>query len=153
MDVGCYPVSISRFLYDAEPIRVISSLEYHPDFEVDIHASGVLEFDQGRTIFFSSIQLMENQEVKLFGTEGMIELEIPFNPPHDKPVSMALIKENRREKIGFDSCNQYGLQIDAFSRAILENTKVPVLLEDAVNNMRVIQAIKESDQNGTAVRM
>lgn len=151
MDVGCYPISISRYLYEAEPFRVISSLEYHPAFEVDIHASGVMEFDQGRSVFYSSIQLMENQEAKLLGTEGMIEFEIPFNPPHDKSVSISLVKEDSRERISFDPCNQYGLQTDAFSRAILENTKVPYSLDDAVKNMRIIQLIRESDQNSAAL--
>ncbi len=151
MDVGCYPISISRFLFDAEPIRVISSLEIHPDFEVDVHASGVLEFEMGRTVFFSSIQLMEHQEVKLFGTEGIIEFEIPFNPPKDKSVSISLTKEDFKEEISFDPCNQYGLQTDAFSKAILENTEVPAPLEDAIKNMRVIEAIKESALRNKAI--
>lgn len=146
MDVGCYPVSISRFLFDAEPKRVVSSLEYHPEFEVDIHASGVLEFQKGRTTFFSSIQLTENQAVKLFGTEGSIEFEIPFNPLPGKPSKIWLTKEGAREEIVFEPCNQYTLQADAFSKSILENTPLPVSLEDALNNMIVIQAIKESDR-------
>ena len=146
MDVGCYPVSVSRFLFDAEPKRVVSSLEYHPKFEVDIDASGVLEFEKGRTIFFSSTQLTENQAVKLFGTKGSIEFELPFNPLPGKPAKIWLTKEDTREEIIFELCNQYALQADAFSKSILENTALPVSLEDALNNMIVIQAIKESDR-------
>ena len=146
MDVGCYPVSISRFLFDAEPKRVVSSLEYHPEFEVDIHASGVLEFEKGRTTFFSSIQLTENQAVKLFGTKGSIEFEIPFNPRLGEPAKIWLTKDDVREEILFEPCNQYALQADAFSKSILENTAVPVSLEDALNNMIAIQSIKESDR-------
>lgn len=146
MDVGCYPVSISRFLFDAEPKRVVSSLEYHQDFEVDSHASGVLEFEKGRAIFFSSIQLAENQAVKLFGTEGSIEFEIPFNPLPGRPAKIWLTQGGRREEILFEPCNQYTLQADVFSRAILNNTALPVTLEDALHNMIAIQAIKESDR-------
>lgn len=146
MDVGCYPVSISRFLFDAEPKRVVSSLEYHQDFEVDSHASGVLEFEKGRAIFFSSIQLAENQAVKLFGTEGSIEFEIPFNPLPGRPAKIWLTQGGRSEEILFEPCNQYTLQADVFSRAILDNTALPVTLEDALHNMIAIQAIKESDR-------
>lgn len=151
MDVGCYPVSISRFLFDAEPKRVMSSLEYHPEFEVDIHAAVTLEFAQGRASFFSSIQLYENQQVKLFGTEGSIEFETPFNPSVDKPTKIWLVKENGKEEIAFEPCNQYSLQADVFSRAILQNEDLPVLFEDAIGNMMVIDAIKESDRMGKAV--
>lgn len=151
MDVGCYPISISRFLFEAEPVRVISSLDIHPDFEVDVHASGVLEFEMGRTVFFSSIQLTEHQEVKLFGTEGKIEFEIPFNPPKDKSVRVILTKEDGRQEIIFEPCDQYSLQIDAFSKAVLENARVPASLDDAVKNMRVIEAIKESARRDTSI--
>lgn len=145
MDVGCYPVSISRYLFDAEPVRVLSSQECHPDFGVDITTSGILEFEKGRTIFFSSIQLMEHQEVKLFGAKGKIEFEVPFNPPYDQSVTVKVITEDGTEVVVFEPCNQYGLQTDAFSKAIIEDTEVPVSLEDAVNNMKVIQLINECD--------
>ena len=151
MDVGCYPVSISRFLFDKEPERVISSLEYHPEFGIDIHASGVLGFEKGRTTFFSSIRLSENQSVKLFGTEGNIELGVPFNPHPRKPAKIWLTKENVREEIAFEPCNQYSLQADAFSKSILDGMPPPVSLEDALKNMIAIQAIKESHELDKAI--
>lgn len=153
MDVGCYPVSISRFLFDAEPKQVLSTLEYHQEFEVDIHATVTLEFEEGHAIFFSSIQLFENQQVKLFGTEGSIEFEIPFNPPPNKHVKIWWMKENLKREIEFEPCNQYTLQTDIFSRAILENQDLPVSLEDAVKNMTVIDAIKESARLGRAISL
>ncbi|MCG2460442.1 Gfo/Idh/MocA family oxidoreductase [Flavobacteriaceae bacterium F89] len=146
MDVGCYPVSISRFLFHAEPIRIVSSLEYHPEFDIDIHASGVLEFEKGRTIFFSSIRLVENQAVKLFGTEGSIEFEIPFNPLPGQRAKIWLTKDGTKEEIDFKPCNQYTLQADAFSKSILDNTPQPVSLEDALKNMVAIQAVRTSDR-------
>lgn len=151
MDVGCYPVSISRFLFDTEPERIISSLEYHPEFGIDIHASGVLGFENGRTTFFSSIRLSENQSVKLFGTEGSIEFGVPFNPHPRKPAKIWLTKENVREEIVFEPCNQYLLQADAFSKSILDGTPSPVSLEDALKNMIAIRAIKESHGSDKAI--
>ena len=63
MDIGCYPISIARYLFGAEPKSVSATIEYHPDFKVDILANGILEFEQGTSTFFSAIQLMENQYV------------------------------------------------------------------------------------------
>ncbi len=153
MDIGCYPVSISRFLFGSEPKRVVSSLEYHPDLGVDIHASGTMEFEEGRSVFFSSIQLFEHQQVKLFGTLGSIEFEIPFNPPSDRQARIWLSSGAGKEEIVFGPCNQYGLQVEGFSKAILNNEELPVLLTDAVHNMTVIDAIKESGRLGRAVNL
>ncbi len=153
MDIGCYPISISRFLFDSEPKSVFASIEYHPDFKVDILASVILEFEEGSSTFFSSIQMIENQQVQLFGTEGSIKFEIPFNPPDDQPVKIWLIKEKVKKEIEFEKCDQYSLQVDMFSLAIMENRKTPVNLEDAINNMIVIEKIKESARLGKRVRL
>mgnify|MGYP003681880568 CR=1 FL=1 len=151
MDIGCYPVSISRFLFDAEPKRVLASQKIHPQFHVDIQTSGVLEFEEGTSVFFSSIQLYEDQQVKLFGTDGTIELEIPFNPPNDGSTKIIVTAENACKEILIEKCDQYGLQADYFSKAILQNSELPRLFEDAVKNMTVIDAIKESARLGQAV--
>ena len=153
MDIGCYPISVSRFLFDAEPKSVSATIEYHPEFKVDILASAVLEFDEGMSTFFSSIQATAAQKVHIYGTKGVIKLEIPFNPPADKPARVWLTKGNSREKMEFDMCDQYGIQGDLFSRAILGKNEVPTSLQDAVNNMRVIESIIESNKTGRRVTL
>ncbi len=139
MDIGCYPISVSRFLFDKEPKKVWAAIEYHPEFKIDITALGILEFEQGSTTFFSSIQMIDNQRVQIFGTEGSIEIPIPFSPPNDKVTKIVLVKNNVKEEIKFEICNQYALQVDAFSLAILEDNKVSTEFEDAINNMIVIE--------------
>jgi len=153
MDIGCYSISVSRFLFGKEPVSVSASIEYHPRFEVDILSSAILEFEQGVSVFSCSIQMVDNQRVHVFGTDGSIEFEIPFNPPDDQPVKIWLVKEDVKTEIEFEICNQYSLQVDMFSLAVMEHRKVPVSLEDAVNNMIVIEKIKESDRLGKSVRV
>lgn len=75
-------------MFGAEPINVMANIEYHPEFKVDILASGILEFDQGSSSFFCATQLAENQQAQIFGTEGSITFEIPFNPPKDRPAKI-----------------------------------------------------------------
>ena len=153
MDIGCYPISISRFLFDAEPKSVSANIEYHPDFKVDILASVILEFEEGSSTFFSSIQMIDNQQVQIFGTEGSIKFEIPFNPPEDQSVKIWLVKEEVKKEIEFEKCDQYSCQADRFSLAIMEHRKTPVSMEDAINNMIVIEKIKESDRLGIKVSL
>ncbi|MCF6222481.1 MAG: Gfo/Idh/MocA family oxidoreductase [Flavobacteriaceae bacterium] len=145
MDIGCYPISLSRFLFDAEPKSVMAQIKYDTKFKVDILSSVILDFDHGSSSFFSATQLFENQEVHIFGTKGSIKFEIPFNPPPNKSVKIWLIKDGVKKEYEFEGCDQYTLQADNFSLAILEDHKVSTDLKDAVNNMIIIEKIIESN--------
>ena len=144
MDIGCYCVSLSRFLFGEEPGRVSGQVEYDPIFQTDRMASGILDFSTGTATFTCSTQLTPYQRVNILGTKAQIEIEIPFNAPTDKPTRVWLHTRDSTEEIGFVTANQYTIQCDLFSQAILNNDPVPTPLEDAVNNMKVIEAVFES---------
>jgi len=144
MDVGCYCVSLSRFLYGEEPISVLGKLEKDPVMMTDRIASGILNFSKGMSTFTCSTQLMPYQRVNIIGTTGRIEIEMPFNPLPDQKTKLNLYTQQGNEEIFFDAVDQYTIQTDLFSRAILEGSPLPYDLEDAVNNMKVIEAIIES---------
>ena len=149
MDIGCYNISLSRFIFGAEPRRIMGIVEYDPEFNTDRLASGVLDFGNGTATFTCSTQLTNYQRVNIFGTKGRIEIEIPFNAPTTRPCKMWLQDESGTEEILLETCNQYTIQGDLLSQAILNNTPVPTPLEDAVANMKVIEAVVESGKNGT----
>jgi predicted dehydrogenase len=148
MDIGCYPISVSRFIFDAEPTRVLGHIERDPNMQIDRLTSCVLEFFQGTATFTVATQLAPFQRVNIFGTSGRIEIEIPFNAPPDKPcrlwIHAGAKPDAAVEEVRFDVCDQYTLQADAFARAILEGTPVPTPLADAVANMRVVEQVLAS---------
>ena len=141
MDIGCYPITLSRMIFAAEPLRVHGFLDRDPEFKTDRLASVILEYPHGHASFICSTQLVPYQKMHIFGTTGRIEIEIPFNAPPDKPTRI-FINDVLEE---FPACDQYTIQGELFSRAILENTEVPVPLEDALKNMAVIEKILASD--------
>ena len=144
MDIGCYCISLSRFIFDKEPLVVSGIVEYDPVLQTDRLASGMLEFSNGTATFTCSTQLTPYQRVNIVGTLARIEIEIPFNAPTDKPTRMWLHTKDGSEEIVFDTIDQYTIQCDLFSKAILNNEPAPTPLEDAVNNMKVIEAVFES---------
>lgn len=148
MDIGCYNISLSRFIFGAEPQRVVGITEYDPNFNTDRLASGILDFGNGTATFTCSTQLTSYQRVNIFGTEGRIEIEIPFNAPGDRPCRMWHERNGQIEEIVLPVADQYTIQGDLFSQAILNNTEVFTPLEDAVNNMRVIEAVTNSGKQG-----
>jgi len=151
MDIGCYNISLSRFLFNGEPRRVLGMVEYDPNFKTDRLASGILDFGRGTATFTCSTQLVLYQRVNILGTTGRIEIEIPFNAPPDKPCRLWHQRGNQIEEILFDTCNQYTLQADQFSLAALNDTPAPTPLTDAVNNMKVIEAVLESGRRNAWV--
>jgi predicted dehydrogenase len=146
MDIGCYCISLSRFIFGAEPDRVFGIVEYDLDFDTDRLASGVLEFEAGTATFTCATQLTPFQRVNIFGNRGRVEIEIPFNAPVDRPCRMWHQKGDHVEEIVLPVANQYTIQGNLFSQAVLNDTPVPTPLEDAVNNMRVIEAVVHSDE-------
>jgi predicted dehydrogenase len=149
MDIGCYCISLSRFIFDAEPERVCGIVEYDPVMKVDRLASGMMDFGRGTSTFTCSTQLEPYQRVNIFGTEGRVEIEIPFNAPPDRPCKMWHQRGEEIEEIRLDICDQYTIQGDLFSQAVLNDTDVPTPLEDAVANMKVLEAIIQSGKSGT----
>jgi len=91
--------------------------------------------------------------VHFFGTKGRIEIEIPFNAPPDRPTRIFIdtVGDLSGKSIvieEFPAKDQYTLQGEAFSLAMLENTDVPVPLEQAIDNMAVIDATFRSAESG-----
>ncbi len=149
MDIGCYPVSLSRFMFDAEPIRVCGVIDRDPRFGTDRHTSAILEFAEGTSSFVCSTQAAPCQRVSLLGDAGQVEIEIPFNPPPDRRCRLWWQhSDGRREEIALEICDQYTIQGELFSEAILQDTPVPTPLDDAVANMTVIDAVFRSAESG-----
>ena len=152
-DLGCYPVTLARFLFEAEPTRAIASTAVDPGFGVDRLAACILEFEAGLANFVCSNQLVLQHEVQIYGTEGRIEMVSPFNPAPDEP---ARIRVDDGSKLAGASAvaetvpavEQYGLEFALFSKAIREGGGQAVSLEDSVSNMRAIDALFRSAESG-----
>jgi predicted dehydrogenase len=140
MDIGCYPITISRWIFNAEPRRVLGLIERDPEFRTDVLTTAVLDFPNGHSTFTCSTRLAPYQRMIFHGTEGRIEVLIPFNAPNDRPTQILLDDET----IEIPVCDQYEIQGTLFSQALRENKEQPIPLEDAINNMTVIDAVFRS---------
>ena len=153
MDIGCYCISLARFIFNSEPQRVLGKMEYDPEFKTDRLCSGLLDFGDQSSTFTCSTQLTSYQRVNIFGTEGRIEIEIPFNAPPDQPCRIWHQQDEKLEEITFELCDQYTIQGDLFSQAILNKTEVPTPLVDSVKNMRVLDAVINSAESNAWVTL
>ncbi len=153
-DIGCYAILTARHVFAAEPTRVVAALDVDPAFGTDRLASALIEFPGGRHLTFTcATQLSAHQRVTIVGEAGRVEVVIPFNAPIDRPTR--IVVDSGADLVGggarveeFPTCDQYTLQGDAFSRAILSEATFEFPLEDAIANMRVIDAAFRSARGG-----
>jgi predicted dehydrogenase len=148
LDVGCYAVSMSRLVFEAEPTRAFAAMDIDPQFKTDRLTAGILEFERGIATFTCSTQLADYQRVNILGTLGQVDLELPFNPPIDRPARVRLQNAKGVQELELEVCDQYTIQGDLLSGAILEDTPVPTPLEDAIANMAAIDALFISARSG-----
>ncbi|MDR3374514.1 MAG: Gfo/Idh/MocA family oxidoreductase [Ancalomicrobiaceae bacterium] len=155
LDIGCYAVTTARYIFGGDPERAIGLLDRDPKFGTDRLTSGIVAFSAGRRLTFTcSTQLSAHQRVQILGTEGRIEVEIPFNAPPDSACRI-FIDDGRDLRGGgistesFPVCDQYTLQGDAVSRAILGEEALEFGIEDGIANMAVLDALFRSDTSGT----
>ena len=153
-DIGCYAIAAGRFLFDAEPTRVMAMVERDPVFKTDRLTSALLDFGDGRRLDFTvSTQAAPFQRVQAIGTKKRLEMEIPFNAPPGEAMRIFI---DDGQVIGgravavetLAPCDQYTLQGDAFSRAVRGEVALPYGLDDAICNMRIIDALFASEISG-----
>ncbi|QDG75599.1 Gfo/Idh/MocA family protein [Labrenzia sp. PHM005] len=154
LDIGCYTMLAGRYFFDAEPQRVVSLIDRDPEFGTDRITSAMLDFGQGRQLNFTvSTQLTAYQRLQLVGTKKRLELVIPFNAPLGGEVSLrlddgSLLGGQSAETETFAPCNQYSEMADVFGRAILGEEGLPYGVEDAIQNMAILDALFKSAESG-----
>ncbi len=154
MDIGCYPIVAGRFVFGAEPVRVMALADMDPDFGVDRTVSALLDFGQGRRLDFTvSMQSAPYQRVHVVGTDKRVDIEIPFNAPQGRETRLfvddgKVVGGRDAVQETFEACDQYSLQGDAFSLAIRGVHPLPYGVEDAIQNMRIIDALRASQRSG-----
>lgn len=149
-DIGCYPITISRFIFGAEPVRVTGTFDRDPKFKTDRVMGGLADFGKGRHLSFTiSTQLAPYQRVNIMGTKGRIEIEIPFNAPPDKPnrIFVQGLEMNEGTWHSFPVSDQYMLQGESFSRHVKSKKKLTWGVDDAIQNMKIIDAFFKSEKS------
>ncbi|MBK9178633.1 MAG: Gfo/Idh/MocA family oxidoreductase [Acidimicrobiales bacterium] len=151
LDIGCYPVNLSRLLFGGEPTGVEASSIRDPASGVDVLTSAVLEFGpRGTATFTCSTRVEPDQRVHVYGSAGRISVEIPFNIPPDRPTRVLVTAggdppvDPATEAITLPPADQYAIEAERFARAVLDGTPVPIAPADGVANLRVIERISAS---------
>ena len=153
-DIGCYAILSGRYLFEAEPLRAVALVDRDPTLGTDRTTSALLDFGAGRQLSFTvSTQSCPYQRVNVVGTQGRIEIAIPFNAPQGGAMTIAIDAGGaldgsgvRRETL--PPADQYQLLAEAFSRRVRGDAAPSWGVDDAIAQMRVIDALWRSEQSG-----
>jgi predicted dehydrogenase len=148
MDIGCYAISVPRWLFQAEPERVVALVSRDPAFGTDILSSAILDFGQGRSLFTVATQVYAAQRVEVYGASGRASLRIPFNAPPDVRARLTVTTSLGEREPELALADQYGLEFEEFCRAVREGRPAPTPPEDAVANQKVLDALLASERSG-----
>jgi predicted dehydrogenase len=146
-DIGCYAVSSARFLMGKEPLRVISLVHRDPKLKTDILTSGILDFGTARSVFTVGTQSFPWQRVDLLGSGGQLSVHLPFNAFPDTPLLLTVDTGVGPRKVFTPATDQYVELFEAFSRTVREGGAVPTPPQDAVDNMKVLDALFRSEKS------
>ncbi len=149
MDIGCYAVSTARFVFGREPERAIGFFTRDANFKTDILSSAILDFAGPRSVFTVATQSFPTQGVDIFGSAGRIHIEVPFNISPDTPPQLVVITGIGERRPTLPAADQYGLEFEAFSKALRRDLPVPTPAEDAVSNQKVLDALFRCESSGT----
>lgn len=158
-DIGCYAVLLARFVFGAEPVRAVAAVERDPAFGTDRLTTAIVDFGQGRHLSFAcSTQLVRFQRVQILGTEGRIEVPVALNAPQGEETRITVDATGAIDESGLavetiEACDQYTLQGDMAAQVFLGEIEAPYPIEDAVRNMRVLDALYRSGRSGAWERV
>jgi predicted dehydrogenase len=153
-DIGCYGIVSGRFLFETEPRRAVALVDRDPTLRTDRTTSALVDFGQGRQLSFTvSTQCVLYQRVQICGARGRIEIQIPFNAPQGEQTRIFIDDGSTLDGKSITTevlapCDQYTLESEAFSRAVRGEIPLPYGLEDALMNMRIIDALFRSEKSG-----
>jgi predicted dehydrogenase len=143
MDCGCYPVSLIRFLAQAEPnVERAEARLFVP--QVDRKMSADLTFADGRTAHLVCDMLsprLFRSSLKVEGDEGKLQVINPYHPHWFNWLTVQGRNGSHSEHVRGE--NVYALQLQAFIKAIRGEMELNTNPSDAIGNMRVIDSIYE----------
>ena len=155
LDVGCYGVSLARWMISREPEQVQAQAIYH-NGGVDIHLVGNLRFPGGAlaTLEASFISALQ-QTFTVVGKNAAIDL--PHNAFIPWEDDTAFILRQKDEAIGqtvvIPGADEYQLMVEHFGDVVLGYSEPDYHPYDSIRNMQVLDALAQAAKSGQTVRV
>jgi len=150
-DVGCYPLSYTRFVLGAAPLEVFGWGVIGPT-GVDESFAAQLRFPQDVFAQFDcSVKLPYHVFMEIVGEEATLIIPNPFNPSGKERLFIS--RGGKVETITVSGMGSYFCEVEDMADAILLGKPPRVTLEDSRINTATILALFESAKTGKPVSL
>ena len=150
MDVGCYCINATRFFSGGAPLAATAWSSWDEGSGGDMTTTGLLEYASHAALFDCSFEMSGRSGIEVVGSSGTLELPRPWLPGTE-PAVVRVRDGAGVEELTTEGVDQYRLMVEHFSDCIL-NDRPPVRgPDDALENMRVIEAVRRSAREGRRV--
>ena len=150
-DVGCYPLSFSRYIIGREPEKVFAN-QFVGDSGIDESFTAQMHFAGGITAQFDSgFRSQFRMHMEITGSKASIEVPMAFKP--EQRSYILLKRGNNTEHIAVDGNHLYVDEVEHVAAVVLDGSPSLLPLEDSKNNIRAIKALYESAQTGNVVEL
>lgn len=147
-DLGVYCINAARNLFGAEPLLVFSLVQ--GCHGADDTTSAVLQFPKGRVAQFTvSNSVAGVSSYRIAGTNGDLRVEPAYE--YTDKLEHHLTVDGKQSLRTFAKRDQFAPELGYFSRCILQNLTPEPDVEEAICDLRVIEAVLESAQTGKPV--
>ena len=150
MDVGCYPVSWLRFVFDEEPAAATAVAVWDPEQGVDSQLVGMLHFSGGRAGTLScGFDTPASLATRIVGTGGEIVVSQPYHP-RGEGATVALHRIGQAAEVHHDAKDEppFLAAVEHFHDCVLDGVQPMLTARDAIGNMAAIDALYRSARAG-----
>ena len=155
MDIGCYCIDFSRLFAGQEPASAHASAHLH-ESGVDDLTVGTLYFPSGIAASFTcGMTVHADNTASLCGTEGFIEIPIPWKPPIQRasyivatgtPPKMDNLPKpagpSRQTHYVDGGRDLYSFEADDFAAAVQDGAPPRITRQDTLANMRLLDDLR-----------
>jgi predicted dehydrogenase len=152
-DVGCYPVALARYMAGQEPLEVTAQGRWSQSGIDDLVVATVRFPGEIFAQLTCGFVLPLRREYEIFGSTGSLAVTYAYNPRADHPDQIIQYGDDREvvDVMPLEPVDSYVLMIDDFSAAVMGERELLFPPDDAVKNMRVIDAIYKALRDGGMV--
>jgi predicted dehydrogenase len=144
MDVGCYPLSLSRVFFGVAPLRAATLVVEPEGSEVEVGMQAALDFGgDRRAVIDSGFAHYWGQSAELIGDLGRLVIPRPFTPGRGETVVRLETAQETIER-RFDPVDQYVLQVEAFADCVQNGRTPPLDKADALAQAHAIELVYAS---------
>ena len=152
-DIGPYAIHTIRQCFKENPLRVYAQSKLN-EHGADLSTTGMIDFGLNkRATFDISFECTRRSEVEVFGPSGRAKIPTIWQPEDQKAKILYTTEKSGSHEEIVPMASHFDLEFKHFNECILKNTSPKLTSQDALWNVKTLEALQESIEINTWVNL